>query len=206
MCENICPNHALFLSGKGMTLESVVKEIKEDVPFYRSGGGVTFSGGEPLLQYLFCAEAARECKKSGIGVIIDTAGNVPFDRFSELIPYTDEFYYDVKATEQRSAEINCDYSLISANLILLSETARVTVRVPIIPVFNDNADFINSLAVLLKKTQVKNVTFLPFHRLGFSKYEALGLINAYADKSPPKREKIAALVSPLSEKYNIVIK
>lgn len=100
-CAALCPSSALRLSTCSMTIGQVMEEIQQDRDFYlHSGGGVTLSGGEPLLQPVFCAELAKACCHQGIPVLLDTAGDVPWSSFQQVIPYTRQVYYDVKTACQ----------------------------------------------------------------------------------------------------------
>jgi len=101
-CEKygICPNDAKKPCGAEISVREIVEAVMADKIYYDlSGGGVTFSGGEPLLQADFYAEAARLLKEQGVHIIADTAGNVRYSEFEKIIPYTDVFYYDVKCAD-----------------------------------------------------------------------------------------------------------
>ena len=104
-CKNVspfdvdffCPNDAKEICGKEYTVNMVISEVIKDKNFYESsGGGVTFSGGECMLQAEFLANVLKECKKNGIHTAVDTAGNVPWSSFEKILPYTDLFLYDIK--------------------------------------------------------------------------------------------------------------
>lgn len=196
-CALVCPQDALKLSGVEMTLREVLDYIYDDMDFYKaSGGGVTLSGGEPMLQADFCAAVAENCKKNGISVIVDTAGNVDYSEFEKVAPFSDGFFYDLKgATEEDYREkTGGSLKLAVSNMTrLIGDGAEVTARIPIIPGYNDNPDYCSRLCEILKKAGVKSVHLLPFHRLGSSKYEALSMYYRYRDTSPPDKEKMNIL-------------
>jgi pyruvate formate lyase activating enzyme len=97
-CTFYCPNDAREICGKEYTVDEVLREIRKDKTFYKtSGGGVTLSGGECLLQIDFLEAILKECKRNGIHTAVDTAGHVPFVCFERILPYTDLFLYDIKS-------------------------------------------------------------------------------------------------------------
>lgn len=197
LCARICPAHALTLSGQQMTLEAVYAFIEEDRAFYDSTqGGVTLSGGEPLLQPAFCGKLAQKCSENGIPVIIDTSGAVPYEAFTAVLPYTDTFYYDLKAASEQdyTAWTGGSLTQVLENLKKLhTDGGRITVRIPIIPGYQDTPEYCGKMAALLTDAGIHSVHLLPFHRLGFSKYRALGLDNPCADLKPSARRRIEAL-------------
>lgn len=197
-CAERCPSDALCLSGRKHTLDEVLQFIYEDIDFYAaSGGGVTLSGGEPLLQADFCAALAKECAKSAIPVLIETAGNVSYAAFDAVLPFVNQFYFDLKGANESEykEKTGGSFQLTIENLTrLVSDGADVTVRIPIIPGYNDNVDSCRSMAEILALTGVKTVHLLPFHRLGSGKYRALGREYHYQETRPPTSETMQALL------------
>lgn len=187
-CTEVCPNNALSMNGQVMTLNEVYDFIAEDKEYYdATDGGVTFSGGEPLLQAEFLEKLAKRCNENSISVYVDTAANVAFECIERLIPYTSKFLIDLKANNEE------DYKkLTGGSLQLVLENikktvkagADVLVRIPVIPEHNDNAEYLEKCAVLLKECGVKKVELLPFHRLGSGKYDAIGKEYEYEKYSP----------------------
>jgi len=196
-CANNCPSGALRLSGKEMTVEEVMSFILEDEAFYEaSGGGVTFSGGEPLLQPDFVAAAAKECKAHDIHVIVDTAGNVSFSAFEKVQPFVGTFFIDVKAANEDTYKsiTGGSLDLVLRNMKALADKGcDVVARIPIIPGINDTETACDQIASLIKETGVKKVDLLPFHRLGSGKYTALFKDYPYKNATPPKKEEINLL-------------
>ena len=184
-CETVCPNGAIVVSGKRMSMEDVFDYIAEDMPYYtESGGGITVSGGEPLLQADFCAALAEKCSTNGINVIIDTAGNVPFSSFESLIPFTNCFYFDIKTDIAGYVKIYGNKKIINDNLVRLSGLCDVVVRIPVIPGFNDQDSVMEAISNELSGIKIKEVHLLPFHRLASGKYRALELKYVFAETEP----------------------
>lgn len=198
-CKNITPDDEKFLCyngakeicGKEYSVDQVFKEIIKDKSFYEtSGGGVTFSGGECLLQSDFLAEILKRCKDFGIHTAVDTAGNVKWDVFEKVIPYTDLFLYDVKCI---SEDMHIKYTgttnkLILENLVKLSEKfkGQIIIRIPIIGGVNDDEDELKKIYKFLNKIKITKVELLPYHMMGEHKYEALNMI--YDKFNVPSKE------------------
>ena len=168
--------------GREMSAEELLCEIEEDAAYYaRSGGGVTWSGGEPLLQSEFLAAFMPRVRFSQI---VDTAGDVDYSAFERVLAHTDEFYFDLKcaSAEKYARHTGGNFARISGNLRrLIADGASVTARVPVIPRFNAEEKEMNAIAALAAAAGVKRAALLPFHRLGAGKYAAMGLKYAYAD-------------------------
>ena len=191
-CAEACPAGALKFSGRPMTADEAFDAVARDREFYReSGGGVTLSGGEPLLQAAFCAALARRCQAEGIPVLVDTHGDVPFAAFEEVAPLVDGFLFDLKGAEPDYTALAGDGGRVYRNLARLPALARVMVRVPVIPGFNGTGAVMERLAGTLAGSGVERVFLLPFHRLGSAKYQALGLPYPYQDHEPVGRDRMA---------------
>lgn len=201
-CVDVCPSSALQREGRTMRADETVRVIAEDRDFYAaSGGGATLSGGEPLLQPAFCAAVAAACHAQGISVLIDTAGDVPFDAFRQVLPYTDRFYVDLKGGDAGEVArlTGANLSRVLANMTqLVKEGAAVTARIPVIPGHTDRPETARRMASLLQETGVREVGLLPFHRLGAGKYAALGRPYPYAACTPPTRAAMEALAEAFS--------
>lgn len=196
-CVEACPSEALQREGQVMEAEDVLRILDEDVDFYRaSGGGVTLSGGEPLLQPEFCASVAAGCRKRNISVIVDTAGDVPFAAFQRLLSFVDIWYVDLKGAvpENVVRYTGADLTHVLDNMTRLTAAgAAVTARVPVIPNYNDTEEIGRAMAVLLRQAGVTQAALLPFHRLGTAKYQALGYPYPYAGVLPPSKETMKGL-------------
>ena len=156
-----------------------MKEILKDRSFYEnSGGGVTFSGGECMLQIDFLFEMLRECKKNGLHTAIDTAGNLPYEFFERVFPYTDVFLYDVKCYDKDMHEkyTGSSNKKILENLErLLKSQIPVWIRIPVISGINDSAEEMKKIKTFLKSCGTpEKIELLPYHPLGENKYASLG--------------------------------
>ncbi len=165
--------------GREYTAEEVMAEVQKDVLFYNaSGGGVTFSGGECMLQPDFLAQLLQICKKQNIHTAVDTAGCVSWTAFEKVLPDTDLFLYDIKTMDSRihKEHTGADNALILENLQKLCQTGKdIIIRVPIIPGVNDREEEIREIARYAKNLGIKKIELLPYHGMGTYKYEALGI-------------------------------
>ena len=175
-CALFCPRDAREICGREYTVDEVMREIVKDKAFYEnSGGGVTFSGGECMLQIDFLEQMLKRCKEEGIHTAVDTAGHVPFNYFERILPYTDLFLYDIKIadSEKHKRYVGVGNELIISNFQkLISFGARVIVRTPVISGVNDTEEEISAIKAIAKGAE--KVEFLPYHAMGEHKYEALG--------------------------------
>ena len=190
-CVPECPGSALTLYGKTATPEQLLPLLLEDRAFYESsGGGVTLSGGECLLQPEFCAEILRLLKKEGIHTAVDTCGYVRRESLDMVIPYTDIFLYDLKATDE-DVHIRCtgqSNALILDNLQYLDSLGKaIEIRIPYVPGCNDQ-DLPKIRDQILSLKHVTAVRLLPYHNYAGSKYAALGLPNTLPSRIPTKEE------------------
>ena len=165
--------------GREMSVNEVMAEIRHDKVFYgTSGGGVTFTGGEPMMQFDFTLALCKTAKAEGIHVALDTCGEAPWERFDEIMPFVDLFLYDYKATgTERHRELTgADGMLILENLRRLSDGgAKIWLRCPIVPGVNDTPEHRAKIDGLGKLRGVERVDRLPYHPLGIEKYEKFGV-------------------------------
>lgn len=195
----ICFNDAKEICGREYTVNEVFSEVIKDKAFYEtSGGGVTFSGGECMLQIDFLYEILKKCKKNGIQTAVDTAGNVVWESFEKILPYADLFLYDVKCLDEKKHIYGTGVSnkLILSNLKKLSDMkANIIIRIPIICGFNDDMEEIKNIADFLASIRYDSIECLPYHKLGEHKYEALNMKAPRFDvPSEEKMEKIKTLL------------
>lgn len=177
-CVEACPTGALEIIGKWMSIEEVMKEIEKDMIFYDdSKGGVTFSGGEPLLQLEFLNSLLEECKKKGIHTSLDTSGYAPIESLEKIKDKVDLFLYDIKMIddEKHKKTTGVSNKLILENLRKLSEKGnKVVVRIPVIPGINDSDEDISKIAEFITTLkEIKDISILPYHNIGKHKYEKL---------------------------------
>lgn len=193
-----CPADAKEICGKEMCAEEVMKEVVKDKPFYEaSGGGVTFSGGECMLQIDFLEKLLRVCKDEEIHTAVDTAGHLPWVYFERIMDNTDMFLYDMKCF---TPELHREGTGVSNELILenLRRLAmlfpeKVLVRIPVIGGFNDNEEEMEQMAEYLKEIGVSRVELLPYHKMGEHKYRGLGM--KYQEFQIPTPEEMKHLES-----------
>ena len=184
----------------------IVKKVLRSKPYFKNGGGVTFSGGEPLLHIDFLLETCKELKKEGIHIALDTAG-VGLGNYNELLNYVDLVILDVKAiNDEMYFSITGHKSLedVSEFIRQLNNSGNdVWVRQVIIPDINDNFEYMDGLASYIKDNikNVKKVEFLPFHRLGREKYIKLGIPYPYEDKDDMNKNKCDSLYEYFQKKY-----
>lgn len=175
----VCPTEALSVKGEWMTVEEAFNEVIKDEVFYRqSGGGVTLSGGEPLLQSQFALELLKRVHEEGISTAVETTGAVSKEVLFAVMPYVDLFLYDFKHCDDEAhvKYIGASNNLIKSNLKALSEAgADIMVRTPLIPGVNDSKECIKEIMRILKAYGIKKYALLPFHQYGSGKYESIGM-------------------------------
>lgn len=175
--------------GKEMSVDEVMGEILKDVVFYEeSGGGVTFSGGEPLYQPQFLRALLAACKIRGIKTAVDTCGHADPKNFDEIINLTDLFLFDLKHPDS-GRHLNytgSDNEMIRKNLrLLIRYGANVIIRIPVIPGINDQPETMRQFADALKGTGITKIHLLPYHSMAKTKYARLKRNNPF---TPPKQQ------------------
>ena len=190
-----CLGEATVLYGKEVMVEELLPILLEDKDFYKtSGGGVTLSGGECLVQADFCAELLKRLKENEIHTAVDTCGFVPRTALDKVIPYTDVFLYDIKAYDE-DIHIKCtgvSNKQILENLKYLDSLGKaIEIRIPYVPDYNDSQ--IEKIALFLAPLQnIKKIRVLPYHNYASSKYEALNMANTLPSRLPTDEELEAA--------------
>ena len=174
-CVEQCPTQARKRYGNRYSIDDLMRILLADKEFYlATGGGVTFSGGECMLYPEFVAEVGRQCYERGISVAIDTAGNVPYEFFEQVLPYADIFLYDIKCldTELHRRGTGCGNERILSNLEKLRKTGKqIIIRVPQIPGFNEGAEVERVSAYCAERGLPCEL--LPYHSFGEDKKKAL---------------------------------
>lgn len=196
-CAEACLYGALVKYGDKMTPQEVFKKVRRDKMFYdSSGGGVTVSGGEPMVNADFVAELFKMCCGENIHTCIETCGYAPSDGYYKVIPYTDLFYFDLKIMDPalHKKYTGCDNALIHENAKIVSESGvPLLFRQPLIPTVNDNEDNITRTAEFMKRIGKTDLQLMPYHRAGKTKYDALNMKYETADLSVMPPEAIAAV-------------
>lgn len=189
-CADICPVEALTLFGKTVTVDALLPELTEDRDFFEtSGGGVTLSGGECLMQSDFCAALLKALKQENIHCAVDTCGFVPRKALDRVMPYTDLFLYDIKAFSAET-HLSCTgqtNELIWENLGYINEQNKpCEIRIPLVPGHNDAEA--EAIARKLKGYAcITGVKILPYHNFSGSKYAALAMDDTMPAVEPPDR-------------------
>ncbi len=178
-CVDACHSDALKLAGRKMSVAQVMKEIEKDMAFYdESGGGVSLSGGEPLLQPDFSSSLLKACKEIGIHTAVDTCGHVGSEVLARICEHTDLFLYDLKVIndEKHMKFTGVSNQLILENLKKLSDSGqKVVARFPLVPGVNDDEKDILELGELVSSlNNVKELSILPYHKAGVEKSRRLG--------------------------------
>ncbi len=186
--------HRTVVSGSVRPVPDVAREVLADVDFYEaSGGGLTVSGGECMLDPAGTAALCRTVKDPAVlnghkpvHTVIDTAGCVPYAAFERVNPFADLYFFDLKTADaEKYASIGGSLPLVTDNIAhLVRDGKAVRVRVPLIPCFNTDADSLSALADTCVRLGTPDVDLLPFHRLGSGKYAALGMEYQYRDTPP----------------------
>jgi pyruvate formate lyase activating enzyme len=163
--------------GKYYTKEDILAILeKEKIFLDKSNGGVTFSGGEPMLQFEFLQGSLMACKERGYHTAVDTSGFSSSDKFKKLIPFTNLFLFDIKHLDDQKHKMYTGVSnkLVLKNLNLIAESnSDFFVRIPVVPGFNDDEDYLSKLKKFLSELNKKNlkmINLLPYHKIGSSKY------------------------------------
>lgn len=177
-CVNACPVGALVLKGKTMSVQQVICELKKDATTYRrSGGGITLSGGEPLMQYEFASELLQACKGQGWNTAIETTGIGSEVAIEQVIPYVDTVLLDIKHMDK---DVHRTFTggtneLVLKNAPRISQISSTVIRVPVIPGFNYSVEAIRKIAEYAKTlTGVRTIHLLPYHSFGENKYDLMG--------------------------------
>ena len=203
-CAQVCFARALVIKAGRMSVKEVIQVVEQDRAYYAdSGGGVTFSGGEPALQPDFLAALLARCQALGVHTAVDTAAHVPWPVLEALIPHTDLFLVDIKSCHEarHSQATGVGTRLILENLgrLLADGRPEVWVRIPVVPGFNDNRGDMEAIAQRLADLGgVQRVDLLPFHHLGADKYESLGLASTCAHLHPPGEAQMRDLAQVLA--------
>jgi len=203
-CAEACPAEARKLVGTPIQVGELVEKIRRDVAFFdESGGGVTFSGGEPLAQPRFLESALAACKTEGIHTVLDTCGYAPSAVLRRVLPYVDLFLFDLKLVDDTRHQrvVGVSNSSILENLaILASERASVVARIPVIPGINDDDQNLEQSFQFLGKIGLRKVDLLPFHATGIEKYHRLSLTCRMGDLNPPTPEKMQEIAARFSSR------
>ena len=196
-CAAVCPTGALTVFGRWYTSDEVLKIVLKDGAFYRnSGGGMTLSGGEVLLQSDFAAELLSQAKQAGIQTAVETSGYAPLKDLQKIVDLTDLFLYDIKLVncKKHRRYTGVDNRLIFENLRWLAkEKKNLIARIPLIPTVNMDDEAVKDFISLIHSLDIQEVNLLPFHQLGQAKYDMMGLDYAFKDIKIAEDETVQAI-------------
>lgn len=191
LCAMACPTGSLSVSGQNFSVEALIKEIEKDEPFYsNSGGGVTVSGGEPLMQAKFAASLLKECQRKSIHTALETCGFAPREKLALVLPYVNLLLFDVKHMdpERHRQGTGKGNEQILDNLHFAAGKVKLWLRLPLIPGFNDSDENLLKVAELGLNLGIDKLSLLPYHKSGRQKYDYLGVIYVIDSLSEPSRE------------------
>ena len=193
-------------AGKYYSIEDVLEILeKEKIFINQSGGGVTFSGGEPMLQPEFLLEILKVCKSMEYHTTVDTSGYSSAENFRSIIPFTDLFLFDIKHLDDERHKVLTGASnkdIFGNYLLLLLSGRDVMVRIPVIPGYNDDTEHLGKLREFISRTKtdsLKKICLLPFHRTGSSKYRHLNMEYRMGNTEQPSSERMKELKKFFSE-------
>lgn len=209
-CVEACVYDARHITGRWYSVTELMESLLRDKAYYdQSGGGVTFSGGEPLLQADFIREAATSLQEMNIPILVETCGAVPWKSFETTIPLINIIYFDIKHmnSDIHKKLTGSGNENIFCNLKKLDEVfnGSLCVRYPYIPGYNDDETDIKEFLKFCETLRhVEKVVFLPYHRLGVSKYRGLGRSYMLENIITLKKSDLSQLID-LGEKYDLNI-
>jgi pyruvate formate lyase activating enzyme len=204
-CVKACTSGAIEEVGKYMSVDEVVEEVTKDLLFYKnSGGGVTLSGGEPLIQWGFAVEILRRCREQGIHTALDTSGHTDWGIMEQILEYVDLVLFDIKHMNpgKHKEGTGVDNALILDNAVRTAGKVRTWIRVPVITGYNDSESNIRELAEFITKMPIEKVSLLPYHSWGEQKYQRLGKRYHFKNTPSPTDEEIQRL-KEIMESYQI---
>jgi len=182
-CAEVCPSGAIERAGEYMTVAEVIDTVGRDVSYYRrTNGGMTLSGGEPLVQWQFALKLLQEAKRRGLHTALDTTGYTDWEILDELLNFTDLVLYDVKhpnsARHQEATGVPNKRILDNLRKTVAKPGLKVWVRHAVIPQFSDSEEDLEDLCklILALKPSVEKISLLPYHKFGELKYAAMGKV------------------------------
>jgi pyruvate formate lyase activating enzyme len=201
LCIQACPAGALKGTAKLYTVEELAEIVRQDArAYYRSGGGVTFSGGESLSQWQFVRESAQCFRSMLIHSAVETCGFAPWEQMWSAVEFIDLILFDIKHLD---SEIHLQHTgkkneLILENLQKLAVKGKeIIIRIPVIRGLNDSTEHLDRLISLAKKNNIKEIHFLPYHTLGKPKHEGMGY-DSFRKFERPTDEELNILAKQVS--------
>jgi len=202
-CVSGCPTHSLKVFGQEMSTFDIIKEVEKDLKYYHSsGGGVTFSGGEPTLQPDFLYQLLKECKKREIHTCLETNGIIPLSYLKKIEPYVDLYLLDYKATgsdKHKELTGNNGQYVLQTIEYLNRHQRKIILRCPIIQGLNDSPKHFAAIRSLKRRyNNIIQVEIMPYHSLGKHKWDSLGLdyqLKNLCDTPPSQKQQWESEIS-----------
>ncbi len=206
-CQTMLQNGKEKPVGRDITVEEVLRIVKQDAPYYRrSGGGMTLSGGEMLCQSDFAYALLRAAKENAINTAVETTGFASYDTIAKLLPYIDTVLMDIKHTNSAKHQefTTQPNERILENAVKIAQNAKkLIIRVPVIPTFNDTEGEIADIAKFAAALpNVNELHLLPYHRFGKDKYDGLGRPYLMGDLPSPTEAHMQTLKTVV-ERYGL---
>lgn len=210
-CTEKCYAGALELVGREMTSDEVLAEVLKDKLFYEnSGGGMTLSGGEPMVHFEFLCELLPKAKRAGLHLCIETCGYAPWEQYERILPWMDLFLYDIKATdpEKHRQFTGVTNEQILENLRKLDAAGGKTIlRCPLVPGVNDDEAHLLAIAELANSLKnVQEINLEPYHPLGVGKCARLGVANRLEKNDFADEKSIETWFSLIRSKTRVSVK
>ena len=198
-CTEVCYAESKTVVGRDYTIEELFAEIEKDRPFYSMyGGGVTFSGGEPLTHPTFLAGIAKKCRENGINVVVESCGYGIYEEFKKALPFIDSMFLDIKHinSETHKSLTGRGNELILDNIKRIAQYGiPIIARTPVIPGYNDSVENIIGISEFISRVSgIIEYELLAYHNLGESKYRSLGRSYKLENVSPPSDDRMRKLV------------
>lgn len=195
-CAKVCLYGSLGVCGRNIAAQDLADELLKDRPFFRrSGGGVTISGGEPLLQPEFALHVLSDLRSRGIHTALDTSGYASAETFARVVDNVDMVLFDIKHLDDQAhlQYTGVGNEKILANAAYAAGKVRTWFRMPVIPGFNDSPEHVRRVAALCAKLRAEKISLLPYHEGGKTKFQQIGRPYPLPDVAPPPDEHIDAL-------------
>lgn len=209
-CIEVCPTGALNIAGWKVNVDDVMRETQKDIDFYSDGGGITFSGGEPLMQKTFLAALLHKCRERGIHTAVDTSGQIKTMGSDEIIGNTDLFLFDLKILDSKDAKeiLGADSLIILNNLNQFAQSTDVIIRIPLVSGITDKISNLGLIAGEIKEIisrggRIKEIDLLQYHCLGEGKYASVN-----QEKSrfgPPSDGEMEGILKYLKDELEIPV-
>jgi len=201
-CVDACIYNALSVCGRHLDVGEVLDEVMKDEAFYRnSGGGITVSGGEALLQADFVADLLRAAQEKNLQTVLDTTGYAPWGQLEKVLRHADLVLWDIKHLDdgEHRRATGVGNRLILENLEKAAERTRIWLRIPLIAGFNDSREHILHVVNLGRKVHASKISLLPYHEGGKSKSKQVGKPYPIPEATAPSKERIHFLKEMIEE-------